>query len=272
MILARSAQRMARRGWLALWLAALMLAGCAHGSLEGEGEITLFQVSTIDALLDGAYEGQVSFARLAREGDFGLGTFDGLDGEMVPLDGSFYQVKTDGRARPVDPAAKTPFANVVRFRPQRTVQLKGVMDLEALARALDRHLPSPNLFYAVRIDGLFEHVKARSVPGQHRPYPKLVEVVKQQRVFQFSQVSGTVLGFRCPAFVKGINVPGYHLHFLDQVRAAGGHVLDLEVRDPRVQIAVAPRFVMVLPEQGQFLQSDLAGDRGEDLRQVEKGR
>ncbi|MFH1034228.1 MAG: acetolactate decarboxylase [Pseudomonadota bacterium] len=256
----------------ALALLALLLLGCAHGNLEGEGEVTLFQVSTIDALMDGAYQGQVSFGQLARQGDLGLGTFEALDGEMVALDGKFYQVKSDGRVLAVDPAMKTPFANVVRFRPQRTLQLHGTLDLEQLYRAIDQTLPSPNLFYAVRIDGAFSHVKTRSVPAQHRPYPKLVEVVKQQSVFEFNQVRGTVLGFRCPAFVKGVNVPGWHVHFIDQARDAGGHVLGLSVTDPRVQITVASRFVMVLPQEGEFMRSDLAVDRGEDLKQVEKGR
>jgi acetolactate decarboxylase len=246
--------------------------GCAHGNLEGEGEVNLFQVSTIDALMDGAYEGQVSFAQLARQGDLGLGTFQGLDGEMVALDGQFYQVKSDGRVLPVAPVMKTPFANVVRFKPQHTLELRGALSLDELYLAIDRALPSPNLFYAVRIDGAFQYLKARSVSAQQRPYPKLVDVVKKQSVFEFNQVTGTVLGFRCPAFVKGVNVPGWHLHFIDQARAAGGHVLELKVVDPRVQITVASRFTMVLPQQGEFMDRDLAVDRGEDLKQVEKGR
>ncbi len=272
-----SGRRLAKRAGRSLGLAALalmaaLLVGCAHGGLEGEGEVTLFQVSTIDALMDGAYEGQVSLAQLARHGDLGIGTFQGLDGEMVALDGRFYQVKADGRAYAADPALKTPFANVVRFAPQRVLALRGTMSLEDLCQAIDQALPSPNLFYAVRIDGDFAYLKTRSVPVQHRPYPKLVEVVKQQSVFQFNQVRGTVLGFRCPAFVKGVNVPGWHLHFIDQARDAGGHVLGLKVVDPHVQIAVASRFVMVLPQEGEFMHSDLAVDRGADLKQVEKGR
>jgi acetolactate decarboxylase len=256
----------------ALCLLAVLVTGCAHGNLEGDGEVTLFQVSTIDALMDGAYQGQVSLARLAGQGDFGLGTFDGLDGEMVVLDGGFYQVKADGRVLSAAPDMTTPFANVLRFKPQRTLELRGTLSLDQLYLAIDQALPSPNLFYAVRIDGAFAYLKARSVPAQQRPYPKLVEVVKKQSVFEFNQVRGTVLGFRCPTFVKGVNVPGWHLHFLDQARAAGGHVLELTVSDPRVQITVASRFVMVLPQAGEFMHSDLAVDRGEDLKQVEKGR
>ncbi len=255
-----------------LLLAALTLMGCAHGSLEGEGQVTLFQVSTIDALLDGAYEGQVSLAELARHGDLGLGTFDALDGEMAVLDGRVYQVKVDGSVHEANPSQKTPFANVLFFAPQKTLELRGEMDLEELCKAVDQALPSPNYFYALRIDGRFAYAKTRSVPAQKRPYPPLAEVVKHQRVFEFQDTEGTVLGFRCPAFVKGVNVPGYHMHFLNQARSAGGHVLALKVRDPRVQVTMASRFTMVLPQGGEFVRSDLATDRGEALRKVEKGR
>ncbi|MBI5523503.1 MAG: acetolactate decarboxylase [Desulfarculus sp.] len=255
---------------LALWAA--LLWGCAHGSLEGEGEVTLFQVSTIDALMEGAFQGQVSVGRLARQGDLGIGTFHALDGEMVILEGRVYQVRADGKVRLADPDLTTPFANVVRFRPQRVIQLQGEMSLDELCRALDQALPSPNLLYAVRLDGAFAYLKARSVPAQERPYPKLVEVVKRQSVFEFRQVQGTVLGFRCPEFVKGVNVPGWHLHFLDQTRNAGGHVLELRIKDPRVEVVTVNRFVMVLPTGGEFMHSDLVTDKAADLHTVEKGR
>ncbi len=73
----------------------------------------LLQTSTIDALLSGNYEGDVSFAKLRAGGDdFGLGTFDALDGEMVALDGTFYQMKVDGVAYELDERLKPPFAVV----------------------------------------------------------------------------------------------------------------------------------------------------------------
>ena len=77
----------------------LSLAGCtvktANPLADGE---TLVQVSTIDAILNGLYEGMTDFKTLQTYGDFGIGTFVGLDGEMISLDGRFYQVKADGIA------------------------------------------------------------------------------------------------------------------------------------------------------------------------------
>lgn len=255
---------------LALWAA--LLWGCAHGSLEGEGEVTLFQVSTIDALMEGAYEGQVSFARMAQEGDLGIGTFHDLDGELVALDGEFYQVKSSGQVLPVDMAMKTPYADVVRFKPQRVLRLKGTYNFDDLCQVIDQQLESPNLFYAVRIDGFYQDIKARAVAAQQRPYPKLVEAAKGQGMFRFQDLEGTVLGIRSPLYAKGISVPGWHLHFIDQSRTSAGHVMDLKITDPQVQVEAINRLVVVLPQRGEFLHSDLSTHKADDLRTVEKGR
>src|ERR1700761_666729 len=76
---------------------------------------TLFQISTSRALVQGVYSEAVSSSQLLAHGDFGLGTFDELDGEMVLLDGTIYQVRSDGSVSKVDENAGTPFATVLRF-------------------------------------------------------------------------------------------------------------------------------------------------------------
>lgn len=91
----------------------LGLAGCA-----GTSRNTLYQTSTIDALLAGTYDGDMSLNQLRRQGDFGIGTYDNLDGEMVLLDGPFYQVKADGKVYAPDLRGETPFAAVCPFRPE----------------------------------------------------------------------------------------------------------------------------------------------------------
>src|SRR5271154_6482402 len=73
---------------------------------------TLFQVSTSTALVQGVYDGVVRVGELKQHGDFGLGTFDGLDGEMLALDGHFYQVQGSGKVSESSDDAKVPFAVV----------------------------------------------------------------------------------------------------------------------------------------------------------------
>jgi len=80
------------------------LCGCGQGLAQEE---KVFQVSTIKALLAGVYDGEVTFGQLKQQGDLGLGTLNGLDGEMVAVDGRFYQIKTDGVAYPVSDQTKT---------------------------------------------------------------------------------------------------------------------------------------------------------------------
>src|SRR5919205_2545526 len=134
---------------------------------------TLFQTSTIDALLEGKYDGDVSFAELEDRGDFGLGTLEALDGEMIALDGDFYQVRSDGLAYAIDKRAKTPFAVVTFFEPNLSRKLATPLDLRTFCARLDHLLGAEASCYAVRVDGHFESVKTRSVPRPRNPYTPL---------------------------------------------------------------------------------------------------
>jgi acetolactate decarboxylase len=214
----------------------------------------------------------MTYGELRRHGDFGLGTFNALDGEMIAFDGRFYQVKADGVAYPVDDGQRTPFATVLFFRPTLTRRLSGPLDYEHLQSLVDGLMEGPNLFYAVRVDGRFASVTTRSVPRQERPYPPLVEVAKTQPVFHLEEVSGTLAGFRFPDFARGLNVPGFHLHFLTEDRRAGGHVLDLVLTGGELAIDASARFHMELPTDPTFLHADLSHDRGEALDQAERGK
>ena len=197
---------------------------------------TLFQTSTIDALLEGEYDGDVSFAELEDRGDFGLGTLEALDGEMVALDGGFYQVRSDGLAYTIDRRTKTPFAVVTFFEPNLSRTLATPLDLRTFCARLDHLLGAEASCYAVRVDGHFEYVKTRSVPRQRKPYPPLAEVVKRQPTFESRDVRGSLVGFRFPHYAQGLNVAGYHFHFITADRSKGGHVL--EFRLARGELAI----------------------------------
>ena len=240
-------------------------------STTKDAEDTVTQVSTIDALLAGAYDGVMSYDQLAGYGDFGIGTFAKLDGEMLAFDGSFYQVKADGVAYEVDGSMETPFAAVTFFESDMQKDVPGDTTYDGFQTFLDGLLPTANIFYAIRVDGVFDYMKTRSVPGQEKPYPPLVEVTANQPEFEFSNVAGTLVGFRCPDYVSGINVPGYHVHFLTEDRTAGGHVLDFTISAADVNVDYSTSFHMILPEDGSdFYGYELAGDKQEELALVEK--
>ena len=232
----------------------------------------VFQNSTINALLEGVYDGSMTYGELRQHGDFGLGTFNALDGEMIAVDGDFHQIKADGVAYPVSDDQRTPFATVLFFRPTLRRPLTGPLNYGQFQALVDGLMEGPNLFYAVRLDGRFASVTTRSVPRQAKPYPPLAEVAKTQPVFHLQEVIGTLAGFRFPDFARGLNVPGFHLHFLTEDRRAGGHVLDLVLTGGELAIDASARFHLELPTDPSFLHADLGHDRGDALDKAERGR
>lgn len=233
---------------------------------------TLTQVSTITALLNGAYDGYISVGELLGHGNFGLGTFDHLDGEMIVLDGEVFQILHNGTVVRPSPEATTPFAAVCDFQPKEHHTLAAGSSFDMFATGEDQLLPTLNMFFAVRIDGRFSRVRARSVPRQEKPYPPLAEVAARQSIFEFENISGTIAGFRCPGYAEGINVPGYHLHFISDDRNCGGHVLEFTVDDAKAATDCENGFAMMLPEAGLFYEPHADADQQAALQQIERGQ
>jgi len=227
------------------------------------------QTSTIDALLAGAYDGQISCRKLLDYGDFGIGTFDKLDGEMTVLDRRIYQIKSDGKVYRPAGDVKTPFATVCKFKADRQFEIE-TADFKTVESILDEKVSNQNQFLAVKISGKFKHIKVRSVPAQNKPYPPLAEVAKIQPVFEMNDVAGTIVGFRSPPFVKGINVSGYHFHFLRSDFTRGGHILDFELTTGKCEIDKCSELLLVLPNDDSLKNIDLSKDKSEELQKVEK--
>jgi acetolactate decarboxylase len=233
-------------------------SGCSH--LQQRSDL-LFQASALSALSEGDFRGDMTYRDLKKHGDTGLGTFDGLDGEMIGLDGEFYQIKSDGSVHLVDDSMKAPFAEVAFFKPDRTILLNESMNGRQFESFLDDQLPTKNIFFVLKIEGAFTSIKARSVPKQNRPYPALADVIKDQSVFEFHNIRGTLIGFRCPAYTTGINAPGYHFHFISADRKSGGHVLEFQVQSVKIEIDDISEFSMVLPGGRDFYNLDLGKAR-----------
>jgi acetolactate decarboxylase len=227
------------------------------GAVPSDHEEVIFQHSTLGALLVGLYDGDLRFDRLLQRGDFGVGTFQGVDGELVVLDGKAYRIRVDGVASEVAGSSLTPFAVVTFFEPDLTFDLAAVDSFESLQEQIDAILPSDNLLYAVQVNGVFSQLTTRSVAAQDRPYPALAEVVAGQTTFDFENIEGTMVGFRLPSYLSGINATGYHFHFIDQARQTGGHVLSFSATNLKVEIDISKRLEMDLPEQVDFLEASL---------------
>ena len=230
------------------WIRSLHVEAMRHADLHAERDPhVLFQASTIGALVDGSFEGDVSFAELAEHGDLGLGTLNHLDGEMIAIDGRFHRADVDGNVAEVPAEERTPFAVVVPFASHIQFDLEGSIDHDRLLAEIDRRIPADAASCAVRIDGRFELVRARSVPRQEPPYRPLTEVVGEQHVFELAGVDGTMLGFRFPEYAEGIEVAGWHLHFITEDRMRGGHVLDSRAETVHVQLDPSGELHVELP-------------------------
>ncbi len=241
------------------WIRSLHVESMRRADLHAERDPhVLFQASTIGALLDGAFDGDLSFAELAEHGDLGLGTLNRLDGEMIALDGEFFRADVDGAVRPIAAEERTPFAVVTRFEAEIDAPIEGVLSQAELLARLDALVPDDASSCAIRLDGRFRSLRARSVPAQSPPYRPLAEVVADQHVFELRDVAGTMLGFRFPAYAEGIEVAGYHLHFISEDRSRGGHVLDSRSDGLRARLDPSNDLHIELPPRIDLGDPDLA--------------
>jgi acetolactate decarboxylase len=220
----------------------------------------VYQFSTISALLDGVYDGDVTVAEILRHGDFGLGTFNHLDGEMVILDGVCYRLRADGTATRAALDDLTPFAAVTRFHTDIEIAIRARTNRAEMIAAIDHRLASANLLYAIKVTGRFAELHTRTVMAQQQPYPPLTKATEDQAETRITDATGTLVGFRTPDFEQGISVAGYHLHFLNSDRTGGGHVLDFELDHGQIAISGASQLHLSLPISGAFLDARLAGD------------
>lgn len=218
---------------------------------------SIFQYSLMTALLDGVYDGDLSVSELLGRGNFGIGTFNALDGEMVVLDGVCYRLDSDGTASEAALDARTPFAITTNFVPRLRRTSPPNLTREALADVIDGLLPSSNYMYALKISGTFSTMTTRTVVKQERPYRPMAEVTDEDTEHTFEDVRGVVVGFRTPIYEKGIGVPGCHAHFIDSERTVGGHILDFTISSGEIELCVGTDLQLSLPLTGDFAGADL---------------
>ena len=232
---------------------------CVSSNLEQQD--ILSQASTFRALQNGVYDGALSCRELKLFGDFGVGTFEALDGEMIIEDGNIYKVRADGTVETADDTEKTPFAAATFFRPEQKLRVPENLTYTQFCRTLDKLLGSPNLFYAVKITGTFRKMKTGSMQRQRKPYPSLKAAALHQKTFTFENIRGTVTGFRFPEYMRGVDPKGYYLSFLSSDKTGGGRIIDFVTGDIIVEIDTKPQFFLILPESEAFGKSALSERR-----------
>jgi acetolactate decarboxylase len=230
----------------------------------------IYQVSTIDALLEGSYDGRISVNDFLKHGDIGIGTFDVLDGEMIVLDGKCFKAQANGEVIQVQNNETVPFGVITNFELENQHHIEEAMNLVDLENYIDSIVVNKNVFYVMKIVADFQYVKYRSEPKQNKPYKKLKEVIeKEQVVFESKNISGTIIGFYCPAYTKGINVAGYHFHFLSDDKSKGGHVLDFKADNLLLIMDQKTELFLSLGDEKLMRGLDLTTHKKDDLAVVE---
>ncbi len=231
---------------------------------------TLFISAPVNALVEGIFHADTTIAQIREHGDFALGTFNQLDGEMVMFDGRTYQVTGQGDVNLISDDACSPFAVATFFNELTHDDLQnGFENLEGLYAILRDMLPSPNMMYALRIEADFTLVRTRSVPRQE-VYRPLVEITKDQPVFERENTTGSLIGFYTPEFMSSLNVPGFHLHYMSSDFTFGGHLLQCQARQAVVRLQILRQVCMDLPISLAYLTMDFSRDTADDLEKAEK--
>jgi len=206
----------------------------------------LFQLAAFNTFSTGQYTGFMSYSELEDHGDFGIGTFEGLDGEMIALDSVFYQITSDGIPRQADPTQKAPYGTITYFEADQTFTVSG-LNYTDLKKYLDEELSSKDRIYGIKVSGTYDWAQTRSPQKQAEPYPNITEALKTQSIFNITAVSATAVGFWFPSSMNGVDYAGYHLHLITDDHTAGGHLLDCIIKNATVEIDQINNYTLILP-------------------------
>ena len=242
--------------------------------IQAEKKDDLYQVSLLNALMQGDYDGSVSIGDLLKHGDTGLGTFDKLDGEMIVINGEVYKAKSDGTVEKQPKTELTPFAAVGFMNNDYTLSgLDGVKSLEDLKvilnKAVKDQAADKNAFYMVKIDGEFNMAHVRSVPKQVKPYRPLNVIASEQKEYEYKSVKGTIIALYCPDYMLGINLPSWHFHFITDNRDKGGHLLGINIKSAKGTMDKMEDYNLVLPSSSTFANMELAKDLSKETQSTE---
>ena len=238
-------------------------------------ENKMFQVSTLQALVAGYTRGVITVRELEGRGGIGLGTFEGVDGEMIMLDGVCYRARQDGSVVRPDPDTGVPFASVAAVRGGTAFDLGEVRGIDALQHELTCRLDEAfalNSMHVVAVNGAFDSVSARSESAYRADHIALKDMLATtQREFVFEELDGTLVCVYHPDYMDGINAPGWHVHFLSQDRALGGHVFDVSMNSGRAVMHKIDRIEIQLPATPAFDTYSLKESSQEEIAKVEQG-
>lgn len=232
---------------------------------------TLYQVSLLQSLTDGLYDGVIDVATLKSFSNTAIGTFLGADGEMIMVDGICYKANLDGSITETKNSDTIPFCNACTFIKCASLNLS-CSDINDLKKQLHdyKNKNYKNLIMVIKIEGLFDSMTTRSLPKQNKPYKPLDYIVEhEQKVITNKNIEGTVIGFCSPKYMSNLNTTDFHMHFVSCDKKIGGHILDLSFNNLNIDVSIKTEFKLILPETSEFINYDIDGN-SEKIKKVEE--
>ena len=276
--------------WIAVLLASMLLSltACSGQNVQSsqtadntadtstaaasQDKETIYQVALLQSLTQGYYDGIIKVSELKEHGDTGIGTFEGVNGEMIVIDGKVYQALSDGSVKEAADDETVPFSNVTFFESDVAADMTDISDIASFKSALDKTVNEKgrNMFYMVKINGTFSNIKARSESKQKEPYKMLDEALAETQVeFEFKDAKGTIVGLYCPDYMSYLNTTGWHFHFISEDRTKGGHILQVNLKEAEAQFDTTPGFKMYMSDEENFQKMDLAKNVDEAIESAE---
>ncbi len=253
-------------------LAGLLTSSVSYATTSVAERESLNQIALLQSLAQGYFGGTVKVRDMRSLGDIGIGTFEGLNGEMIMLDGTVYQALGDGRVIVADDKTAVPYGTVTYFDDDVALELRDVKNKNSFEKILNDEVKKcgENSFYMIKLHTVFSSVLFRSEYGSQKPYPTLVEALKgKQTEFTAKNIKGTLVGLYCPNYMGGLNTPGWHFHFISDDKKQGGHILELSLKQGTVLFDKTDKFTMILHDDPEFHQMNLAKDMSKDIKSAE---
>jgi acetolactate decarboxylase len=238
----------------------VLLTGCTSAQTAGK---SLYISGTYGSLSRGVYDGDVTIADLTRQGDFALGNFNAIDGEMVAVDGKYYRIGPGGLLNSVDDNMRMPNTTATFFKADKVITIDKPMSYQELQQYINGHLPTQNIFYAIKLNGKFESIKARTLTKMNQPYPSTPysTITQNEPTFNFDNVDVVMAMTIGPTQMKELVYPGYHAHFISSDGKSGGHVIDGRISKGLAEVEFLPEFTVILPQNSKYYQADFTASK-----------
>jgi len=232
----------------------------------------LFQASTISAIEKGHYDYTISIEYFLRNGDTGIGTYNGHNGEAIFLDGVAYNGCASGEVKIMDfPQTGISFGAITKFNPDvPEIVVEDIEDLKTLYKLLTEKCMTkgPNFFYVVKVTGHFNEVSVTAAYKQRKPFRPLSVIEKEMRTYNYKDIDGTLVGVFAPKYLGDTSFNGWSVHFLSNDKLKGGKVVSLKAASLKVKINLIDKWEVKLPNNKGFVTENFSNEDSE-VKEVE---